>query len=86
MLGRRKCESTQAIIYMRSLSGFTIYSIATGLSVAMLFLSCKDTYERIGEEADTVIYPQGVAQNFVLTYTETNEEMSTEDEDASYRG
>lgn len=68
---------------MRSHRGFTIYSIATVFSVAMLFLSCKDTYKRVGEEAATVIYPQGVAQNFELTYTETNEDMTTEDEDQS---
>ena len=55
-------------------------SIATVLSVAMLFLSCEDTYKRVGEEAGTLIFPQGVAENFTLVYTETREELETEDE------
>lgn len=54
-------------------------NIAIAFAVAMFFLSCKDTYERVGEEAPPLIFPQGVAQNFVLTYTETKEEMSNED-------
>lgn len=47
--------------------------------MAILFISCKDNYERVGEEAVKPIFPQGVAQNFVLTYTEAIDEMSTED-------
>ncbi len=54
-------------------------SIATLLVVAMLFLSCKDTYKRVGEEAGKMVYPQGVAQNFKLVYTETTEELGSED-------
>ncbi len=42
-------------------------------------MGCKDNYERVGEEAVRPIFPQGVAQNFTLTYTETEKEMSTED-------
>lgn len=53
--------------------------IATVFSVAMLFLSCQDTYKRVGEEAGELIYPQGVAQNFTLIYTETREELENED-------
>jgi hypothetical protein len=53
--------------------------IATVLSVAMLFLSCADTYKRVGEEAGKTIFPQGVAQDFKLIYTETPEELSNED-------
>lgn len=53
--------------------------VATVFTVAFLFISCKDNYERVGEEAVKPVFPQGVAQNFVLTYTETIEEMSTED-------
>ncbi|KQC31059.1 LPS export ABC transporter periplasmic protein LptC [Flagellimonas eckloniae] len=53
--------------------------VATVFTVAILFISCKDNYERVGEEAVKPVFPQGVAQNFVLTYTETIEEMSTED-------
>ena len=56
-----------------------IQSIAMVLSMAMLFLSCKDTYERVGEEAIKTIYPRGIAENFVLTYSETVESLETED-------
>lgn len=41
--------------------------------------SCKDNYQRVGEEAVKPVFPQGVAHDFVLTYTETREAMSTED-------
>lgn len=58
-------------------------SIATVLSVALFFLSCEDTYKRVGEEAGTLIYPQGVAENFTLIYTETREELETEDQDSA---
>ena len=47
--------------------------------VAILFMGCKDNYERVGEEAAKNIYPQGVATNFTLTYTEVGREMSTQD-------
>lgn len=33
----------------------------------------------MGEEAATHIYPQGVAQNFTLTYTESLKELATKD-------
>lgn len=49
------------------------------LSMAMLFLSCKDTYKRVGEEAIKTIYPRGITENFVLTYSETSESLETED-------
>ncbi len=52
---------------------------ATAFAVAILFLHCEDNYERVGEEAATNIYPQGVAQNFTLTYTEATKELSTKD-------
>ncbi len=48
------------------------------LTMAMFFLACKDNYKRIGEEAQELIYPQGVAQNFRLTYTETVEKVGSE--------
>lgn len=53
-------------------------NIAIAFAVAMFFLSCKDTYERVGEEAPPLIFPQGVAENFILTYTETKDKMSNE--------
>lgn len=57
-----------------------LFRIATVFSVAMLFLSCEDTYERVGEEAGKLVYPQGVAQNFTLVYTEIREQLESEDE------
>jgi LPS export ABC transporter protein LptC len=56
---------------------FTI--IAVVFSMAMLFLACTDNYKRVGEEAGKKIFPQGIANNFVLTYTETIDELGTED-------
>ena len=56
-----------------------LYNIAIVFTMAMLFLGCKDNYKRIGEEAQETIYPQGVAHDFVLTYTETKEKMDSED-------
>ncbi|MEC8831834.1 MAG: LPS export ABC transporter periplasmic protein LptC, partial [Bacteroidota bacterium] len=40
---------------------------------------CGDDYERVGEEAVKPLFPQGVAHNFTLTYTETIEAMGTQD-------
>ena len=57
--------------------------MATVITVALLFLSCQDRYERIGEEKAPLIYPQGIAENFVLTYTETAEKLKTEDDQNS---
>lgn len=57
--------------------------IATVFSVAILFLGCSDTYKRVGEEAGEKIFPQGVANNFTLTYTETEEALDNEDEGRS---
>lgn len=42
-------------------------------------MSCGDDYERVGEEAVKPIFPQWVAQNFTLTYTETVEAMNSQD-------
>ncbi len=58
-------------------------SFATVFAVAILFISCKDNYQRVGEEAVKPIFPQGVAQNFTLTYTETLKELGSEDADSS---
>ncbi len=47
--------------------------------MAILFIGCKDNYKRVGEEAIKKVYPQGVATNFTLTYTEATKEMGTLD-------
>ena len=51
--------------------------------MAILFLGCKDSYERVGEEAIKEIIPQGIAHNFTLTYTETPDKMKSDDNQAS---
>ncbi|WP_343487993.1 LPS export ABC transporter periplasmic protein LptC [Allomuricauda sp. d1] len=52
---------------------------ATVLAVAIFFASCQDNYKRVGEEAAERVFPQGVAKNFTMTYTEAEKEMSTLD-------
>jgi len=49
----------------------------------MLFFSCADNYKRVGDEALPVVFPQGVAQNFSLTYTESKKSMKNEDIDTT---
>ena len=56
---------------MKRFNGNKFISIAIVFTVAMFFLGCQDQYKRIGEEAAENIFPQGVAQNFTLTYSET---------------
>lgn len=60
-----------------------IKRIATTFAVAILFMGCKDGYKRVGQEALKKNYPQGVATNFTLTYTEAQKEMATLDSSAS---
>ncbi|WP_350293037.1 LPS export ABC transporter periplasmic protein LptC [uncultured Croceitalea sp.] len=60
-----------------------IGSIATVFTVAILFMACQDNYKRVGEEAATNIYPEGIAKNFTLTYTETIKELNNQDSSAS---
>lgn len=68
---------------MKQTSKNNLISFATVFAVAILFISCKDNYQRVGEEAVKPIFPQGVAQNFEMTYTETEKEMSTQDSTSS---
>ena len=60
-----------------------IKRFATTFVVAILFMGCGDRYERVGQEALKKNYPQGVATNFTLTYTEMEKEMTTLDSSAS---
>ena len=53
------------------------------MTVAILFWNCGDSYQRVGEEKLTKRYPQGVAENFTLTYTEIDKKMSSQDSAAS---
>lgn len=54
-------------------------NVAVVFSMAMLFFACADNYKRVGEEAGKKIFPQGIANNFVLTYTETVDELGSQD-------
>ncbi len=49
----------------------------------MLFLSCLDTYKRVGEEAGKLVYPQGVVEDVTLTYTETGQPTGSEDRETT---
>lgn len=48
------------------------------VSMAMFFLCCKDNYKRVGEEAAPIVYPRGIAENFVMTHTTMNEALESE--------
>lgn len=61
----------------------TLYVFATVFTVALLFGGCQDNYKRVGEEATTRIYPQGVAENFKVTYTEMKEPLNSQDSSLS---
>lgn len=50
---------------------YTIFKSIAAIYTAMLFFSCGDNYKRVGDEAKKNIFPVGIAENFVLTYTET---------------
>ncbi|WP_276165251.1 LPS export ABC transporter periplasmic protein LptC [Zobellia alginiliquefaciens] len=58
---------------------YNLKSIAMVFSMAILFLSCQDNYERSGQEKVPLIYPMGIAENFTATYTEAREMLETED-------
>lgn len=50
--------------------------------MALFFFSCTDTYKRVGDEAVKKIYPTGVAQDFVLTSTETDDKEGIDNKEA----
>ncbi|MDG1571870.1 LPS export ABC transporter periplasmic protein LptC [Robiginitalea sp. M366] len=54
-------------------------NIAMVFAMAMSFLGCEDQYKRVGEEKADPVYPQGVAQDYVLRYTETVKALNTQD-------
>ncbi len=60
-----------------------IFKSIAVVSTAMLFFSCGDNYERVGDEAKKLVFPIGVAENFVFTYTETREIMTTDTTETS---
>lgn len=65
---------------------FTFYnfkSIAAIFIVAMLFLCCNDNYKRVGEEVAPAMFPRGIAENFVMTYSTLDEELQSEAVDSA---
>ena len=44
----------------------------------MFFLSCKDNYKRVGEEAAPLVYPRLIAENFEMTYSAMDIELESE--------
>jgi hypothetical protein len=56
-------------MYLKKTYIFT--SIALGW--AMLFLSCSDTYEKVGAEKPPMLFASGIAQDFTVTYSETRD-------------
>ena len=82
MLGWRKRYGPQPV-RMISDNRKIATKIAMVFTVAIFFYSCQDTYERVGDEKQVLIFPQGVAQDFELTYTETQDELESEDKGTS---
>ncbi|SMP25763.1 LPS export ABC transporter protein LptC [Muriicola jejuensis] len=82
MLGRRQRDSPQPVRMIQGSSKIA-KTIAMVFTVAIFFYGCQDTYKRVGDERQILIYPQGVAQNFELTYTETTGELESEDKGSS---
>jgi hypothetical protein len=58
---------------MKKIGLYNLRSIAIVFSMAMLFYSCADNYKRVGDEAIKKIFPGAIAEDFTLTYTETEE-------------
>lgn len=54
------------------------------ITMAMFFCSCGDSYERVGKEAKELVYPQGVAEDFTLTYTESANKVGSEDKEPTH--
>jgi len=44
----------------------------------LFFSSCGDKYKRVGDEARKNIFPVGIAENFVLTYTEAKNSIAAD--------
>lgn len=62
---------------------YNLYGIALVFSGAMLFFSCADNYERVGEEALPLVFPQGIAENFSFRYSEAKKDMGNGDVDTT---
>jgi len=63
---------------MKRITVYNYKNIAVLVSMAMFFLCCKDNYKRVGEEAAPIVYPRGIAENFVMTHTTMDEALESE--------
>ncbi len=54
-------------------------NIAVVVTMAMFFLSCKDKYKNVEAEAQALIYPQGIGENYRLVYSELTDALKSED-------
>ncbi len=55
----------------------------TVIVMASLFYSCAEEYERVLEEKQKEIFPQGITKDFVLTYTEVAKPLRLQDKDTA---
>ena len=62
---------------------YNIFNSIAVIFMAMLFFSCGDSYKRVGDEAKKKVFPVGVAENFVLTYTEAKNNIATDSSESS---
>ncbi len=74
-MAAQKCPTYR----MKKKFSYNLKSIAVVYSTAMLFFACTDNYKRVGDEVKLKLYPQGIAENFKLIYTETKETLSSQD-------
>lgn len=53
--------------------------IAMVISMAIFFCCCTDNYERSGQEKGPLMYPVGIGEDVIFTYTEAKNDVSSED-------
>ncbi|MBU2995474.1 LPS export ABC transporter periplasmic protein LptC [Cellulophaga baltica] len=56
---------------MTKKSLYNIKSIVVVCTMTMLFFACSSDYKRVGADAKKNLYPQGIAEDYKLVYTET---------------
>ncbi|MBM1104695.1 LPS export ABC transporter periplasmic protein LptC [Aurantibacter crassamenti] len=69
---------------MKKFSTYYYKNIATICIVAMFFFACNDGYKRVGEEAAPLLFPEGIAENFVMKYSTLEEELRNEEIDSAH--
>ncbi|MRI01783.1 LPS export ABC transporter periplasmic protein LptC [Kriegella sp. EG-1] len=69
---------------MKRFSFYNIKNIATIFIVAIFFCACNDNYKRVGDEAAPLLFPEGIAENFVMEYSTLVEELRNEKIDSAH--